>query len=109
MFMLIQEPLTAPNPYLEAHAKYVDLQYLISGQEKIGHVRKTGSEEVVENHLSEKDYILYKHTGQETNIILEPGMFSVFFPNDLHRPCVNVGPEMKIKKAVVKIHLQLFE
>ena len=109
MFALIQEPLTGHTPYLEAHETYIDLQYLIAGEERIGVYRPLKVLEVIGNSLATKDVILYKHDEKETDIILQPGMFAVFFPSDLHRPCCNVGEEMKIKKVVVKIHKQLLE
>lgn len=108
MFALVQERETGPNAYLESHEAYVDLQLLLTGEEKIGFYRAVKPFEVTQNTVEENDLIFYRHDQPETEIVLQPGMFAVFFPDDLHRPCVNVGEGMPIKKVVVKMHVSLF-
>jgi biofilm protein TabA len=109
MFALVQEPLTGDTPYLESHETYIDLQYLVAGEEKIGFYRAVKEFEVVDHMPEAKDITFYRHDEIETAIILQPGMFAIFFPNDLHRPCCSATAGMKIKKIVIKIHKQLLE
>ena len=50
---------------------------------------------------TDKDIVFF--SGETTPLILEPGMFAFFFPQDIHRPCMQLdGPE-KVKKVVVKV------
>ncbi|RKP51576.1 DUF386 domain-containing protein [Cohnella endophytica] len=92
----------------EKHESYIDLQYLIEGEETIGWSSLREDSDVVKPYDSEEDYALYKPSADETLLRLKPGMFAVFFPNDIHRP--GMGQQStKIKKAVVKIHVSLLE
>jgi YhcH/YjgK/YiaL family protein len=36
---------------------------------------------------------------------VEEGMFTIFFPEDLHRPSVKAGEISKVKKVVVKVKI----
>jgi YhcH/YjgK/YiaL family protein len=49
---------------------------------------------------SEKDYTLYK--GHVSLIQMKPGMFAIFYPNDLHMPGLS-DMEVKVKKLVIKV------
>jgi YhcH/YjgK/YiaL family protein len=87
---------------LEAHQAYADIQYIVSGREAIGFAPLNG-QTVTEEYLPEKDIVFF--SGDTTQLILEAGMFAVFFPQDVHRPCMQIdGPE-KVKKVVVKVKI----
>lgn len=111
MFALVQELTTEPAEKRkpESHETYADIQFLVSGEEQIGVLRKPEQIEVIENKMSENDYALYAHNERETELVMKPGMFAVFFPADLHRPCCSVGEPTPIKKVVIKIHKQLWD
>jgi YhcH/YjgK/YiaL family protein len=88
---------------LEAHQNYADIQYIVSGKEAIGFVTFK-NQEVTAAYIPEKDIVFF--SGETTPLILEAGMFAVFFPQDVHRPCMQIdGPE-KVKKVVVKVRVQ---
>lgn len=96
----------SPEGHLaEKHEDYIDLQYLIEGEETIGYFSLKDDVEAVQAYDKEQDYALYTPAADEILLHLKPGMFAVFFPNDIHRP--GMGPVGKIKKAVVKIHVGL--
>ncbi|NOS83907.1 MAG: YhcH/YjgK/YiaL family protein [Ignavibacteria bacterium] len=69
------------NP--EAHRVYADIQYIITGSEKIGYSFFSG-QGVFKEYDTEKDYLLYNYVSG--SIILDEGMFAVFFPDDIHQP-----------------------
>lgn len=87
---------------LEAHQIYTDIQYLVSGREAIGFA-PLNEQIITSDYNTEKDIVFF--AGETTPLILETKMFAVFFPQDVHRPCMQVeGPEM-VKKIVVKVKL----
>jgi YhcH/YjgK/YiaL family protein len=89
---------------LEAHRKYLDIQYIAAGQEMIGSGPLSTASEVTEDRLAEKDVIFYKSLSAETYHILQQGMFAIYFPWDVHRPNCHVNETAaKVKKVVVKI------
>ncbi|MBP2656853.1 MAG: hypothetical protein H6Q73_4422 [Firmicutes bacterium] len=88
----------------EAHAKYLDIQYVCSGEEFIGAAPLKAEYEVEEDCLNERDVIFYKKVTEETKLTLLPGMFAVLFPWDVHRPnCTIGGKASKVRKIVVKV------
>ena len=110
MFCLLQEMPTRPAAQMraESHFNFVDIQYLLSGEETIGVARGAKEHTIIDNHAVENDIVFYADTQNESLIHLLPGMFAVFFPEDLHRPCCQTHGESVIRKAVIKIHLSLF-
>lgn len=56
---------------------------------------------------TEKDFCLYGEVPGETLIRLAPGMFAVFFPEDIHRPGLCESAPGTIRKIVVKIDQEL--
>jgi YhcH/YjgK/YiaL family protein len=103
VFAIVQEYDTKEikDCVLEGHTKYIDIQYVIEGAELMGVTTKK-NQKVVTSNL-DKDYTFYE--GETTYIRLEAGMFTVFFPDDLHRPCVLDGQSSRVKKVVVKVQI----
>ncbi|MCU0858027.1 MAG: YhcH/YjgK/YiaL family protein [Pontiellaceae bacterium] len=93
---------------LETHRKYVDIQVLLSGTEMIEIFPKKELT-VSEPYNPEKDAEFYvKPSVPPAKIVLKPGHFVVFFPDDAHMPCLMAGnsPE-PVKKIVIKAAAQL--
>ncbi|MFA5330223.1 MAG: YhcH/YjgK/YiaL family protein [Prolixibacteraceae bacterium] len=104
VFALVSEYETkkAEDCRLEAHRAYADIQFIVSGKEAIGFAALE-NQTVLTEYTSEKDIIFF--TGETSPLILESGMFAVFFPQDVHRPCMQIdGPE-KVKKVVIKVKI----
>lgn len=83
----------------EAHHKYIDLQYVISGTEYVGVATLTDQTPVETN--SENDYELYDIDADL--IRFHANTFMLFFPDDIHMPGVSFREASTIKKVVVKI------
>lgn len=88
----------------EAHVKYIDIQFMFKGSERIGFLRKHDGLVVKKDELEERDLIFYENeVGDESFVTLNAGDFAVFFPEDIHRPlCLN-GTKMAVRKVVVKV------
>lgn len=110
LFALVQEMDTAPAEERrpESHTIYADIQCLIQGEEQIGVLRHPGSLRVTEDRMEANDVAFYAYDEPETTLLLKPGMFAVFFPMDVHRPCCAPGQPGPIKKVVIKIHKDLW-
>lgn len=84
----------------ESHRKYIDLQYVISGEEKIGMCPLL--EATVTNEYNEKkDAANYTAGGKLYDAV--PGTFFIFFPTDVHRSNITPGGNKTDKKIVIKI------
>ncbi|GGH04010.1 YhcH/YjgK/YiaL family protein [Mucilaginibacter phyllosphaerae] len=84
----------------ESHRKYIDLQYVIKGRERIDVVNLIDAT-VTKPYDEEHDYANYQAEG--TAHIAQPGTFYLFFPQDVHRPNIKVTGYDTVKKIVVKI------
>ena len=93
---------------LESHRKYVDIQTVLIGGERIDWLSRDGL--VVEKPYEEsRDAEFYKciFLGS-AHVDLFPGTFVMFFPHDAHMPGLIVGEKTElIKKVVVKIKVDL--
>lgn len=92
----------------EVHRANIDIQFLISGRERIGVAADTGNNPVAEDRLADRDALFYASVENECFLDFVPGSFAVLFPQDVHRPVCMLehGPEA-IHKVVVKIRADL--
>lgn len=106
-FVSVQEYATVPpnEARFESHRAYVDLQYTISGAEAIDWIPR---DVLVENGAFENDVQFWMPPKDGFSRIIQwPGRFSIFYPEDAHRPKLAVGNEPKVKKLVIKTLLSI--
>ena len=85
----------------ESHRKYIDLQYVIRGAEKMEVMPIAGST-VTEPYKEAGDAAHYSGNGKF--YIATPAEFYLFFPSDVHRPNIKADDyDGKVKKLVIKI------
>jgi YhcH/YjgK/YiaL family protein len=88
---------------LEAHRVYADIQYIISGEEKMGIVPFSKAE-VITPYDEAKDVCFLK--ADKLNYrIATPKEYFVFFPEDAHKPSIKVDNNAPVKKVVLKVKL----
>lgn len=86
---------------LEAHRKYLDIQYVISGTDQIGWKPIAACSRPREPYSDESDLIFF-YDRPESWCEVPPRAFTIFLPQDAHAP---LGCESDVHKAVVKIKL----
>lgn len=84
---------------LEFHNKHIDIQLLIMGTEQIGWQSRFDCSQLEKSYDKENDFGLCANRPKNW-IQLFPGMFVIFFPEDLHAPMVSNDI---VHKAVVKV------
>lgn len=90
------------NDTPEAHRKYADIQFLISGREKMG----VGAlEDMTEEVEARPDGDIWFYHGPLDQITLSGDKFAVLFPGDAHAPGVAVESPEPVRKCVVKVKL----
>jgi YhcH/YjgK/YiaL family protein len=85
----------------ESHRKFIDLQYIISGEEKMG-VLPLAVTKLADDYDETKDLIFYGDQDGEY-YLANPDVFFLFFPSDVHRPSIRIGESKPVKKLVIKI------
>lgn len=86
----------------EAHQKYADIQCIVYGKEAIGYAPLNG-QAITVPYSEERDIVFYN--AATSPLLLEQGMFAVFFPQDIHQPGMQVNQPGKVKKVVVKVKI----
>ncbi len=88
------------DSFIECHRKFIDVQIIAWGEEKIGVTHKQFC--VEQPYDDAKD--LQKLTGKLDFMTLLPELFAVFFPHDAHEPGISSGAgAVAVKKIVFKI------
>ena len=85
----------------EAHIRYCDIHYSVSGSERIGYAHKSHMLEIQE-YNPDKDYALFTGAG-DWNTIRE-GSFCLLLPEDIHAPGAIAGEHSShLKKVIIKL------
>ncbi|MGE4385377.1 MAG: YhcH/YjgK/YiaL family protein [Endomicrobiaceae bacterium] len=84
---------------LETHRKYVDLQYVISGKERIGWKFADKTFKTHKKYSSKNDISFFTNK-PDIYINLKKGEFVLLFPEDAHAPLSGAAI---VKKCIVKI------
>jgi biofilm protein TabA len=84
---------------LEAHQKYIDIQYILAGVDEMGWKSTATCTRPSGDYDSEAD-VRFFADAPDAWIATRPGAFVVFFPEDGHLPLISSG---EIHKIVVKI------
>ena len=92
----------------ESHRQYVDLQYCISGGERIEWLPTTDLKADGE-YDRKKDFQYYETEKSGSILSFTPGTFGIFFPEDAHKPKMVDGVNSDVWKLVVKINLSLLK
>jgi len=86
----------------EAHKNYIDIQYVFDGNEKMGYAVLDDMEEI-QAYNPEKDIYFFKGNGDFVSV--SKNMFAVFFPQDVHMPCMTKDTQQNVRKVVVKVKI----
>ena len=104
IYVNIQSLKTKPveDKKWEVHRKYIDIQHVIKGEEKMGYGILEDFKEVEIPYDSEKDVEFLN--GKQFNFVdVKEGDFVIFYPNDVHAPMLACNEPLEIKKVIVKI------
>ena len=108
LFAIINDYHTKPRetePF-EVHRRYLDVQYVVSGEEEFGYL-PLGAQTPNRPYHEAHDYAEfdYQSNSQAAAFIpLKAGMFAIFFPGDMHMPGT-LAKAVAVRKVVVKVLL----
>jgi biofilm protein TabA len=93
------------NPRFEAHRRYLDIQYLVSGTEAMGWA-PLDQLEVNVPYIDDRDVMLGTVPAQARTLVpFSAGYAILLFPSDAHGPGLAAGEPEPIVKVVVKVLL----
>lgn len=111
LYVLVQNRISKPReerPHPETHRRYVDLQLCRGGSELIDWYPAVCLREYTA-YNEERDVAFFHRpeSGLQT-LVMTPGTFAVFFPEDAHVPEITDGRNASTDMFVFKIALTLF-
>lgn len=101
LFALVQGYHTKPQSegFWEAHRRYIDLQFIVQGIERIGYAplhRMT-----LESYDDSRDLSVLH--GEGDFLTLTDGCFLLLWPEDVHMPGLQIDQSTAVRKIVFKI------
>jgi len=103
IFAIVQEYLSKlpAEGRWEAHRRYMDIQYVVAGEEFIGYANLDSMN--AGEYNEEKDIVFLE--GEGSMIPASAGSFMLLAPQDVHKPQITINEPQKVKKVVVKVKM----
>lgn len=92
-------PKTKEEAKLETHNEFIDIQIPLSGTEIMGYTAAKDCLPANTPYNTEKDLTFFEGLAEDY-IVVKPGMFAIFFPQDGHAPGIT---STGVKKVIVKV------
>lgn len=105
LYVLVQEYDAKTEAAWESHRDYADIQYIASGRESMLYADLAGKDRGEYNEAKDRYTPVVE---ADLDIDARAGQFTVFFPQDAHKPGLvptRTGKAGPIKKIVVKVRL----
>jgi len=88
----------------EIHRNYIDIQYVVEGEELMGVAPVANSTEIIP-YNQEKD-IAFVNVANAAHYVASLAEFFIFFPGEPHQPGIKAGISRPVKKIVVKVKME---
>jgi YhcH/YjgK/YiaL family protein len=105
VYAMVQSYKTKPQTsdmMFEAHKKYIDLQYIVNGIEKIRWAKLEKVDLVDEQYSKGGDIAFYEGESM-LDFTLTKGTFLLLYPQDAHLPGLSADKDVNVTKIVFKI------
>lgn len=87
--------------FWESHKKYIDIHYMLNGQEKLMYANFENVE--IEKDYNENDDAYILKGESEGEVVLKEGCFMLCFPEDVHMTGIKVNSSEPIRKIIFKV------
>ena len=108
VFALVQryESMRMEVPKFEYHRKYIDVQFIASGEEVIGWATSE-TMKITEAYDEKKDICFGTVAAAKwTPVHLQAGQIMVLWPEDAHAPKLAAGEPARVMKIVIKVAVE---
>lgn len=89
----------------ETHERYVDIQYVVEGEEYLGWCPLSPDLHVAVPYDPVKDIAFYEALVPESNFVLTEGCYAILYPDDVHRPQTAIDAPAAVTKVVAKVRV----
>lgn len=99
------ETSPAEERKFETHKYYADVQVILEGKERMD-VSLEQDLEPLGDYRDDDDVVKVKAPDTYSSLAMIPGMFAVFFPQDVHRPNCNLNSKTRNRKVCMKVKIK---
>ena len=104
LFAKVQAFVTRQEGYYETHDRYIDIQYMAEGKELV-YIADRNALSVKDEYDPNEDVSFYNDDDLQSRFVFKAGSFVIFFPEDAHKPSMEMGKPENAKKIVLKVKL----
>jgi YhcH/YjgK/YiaL family protein len=99
------EPKPLSDAKWESHHRYIDVQYVVRGSERMGHLSLLAGPKILTPYDPHKDVVFYEPQGDL--LVFSAGDFAIFTPQDVHAPGLTLEDSEpgRVLKVVVKVRV----
>lgn len=90
---------------MEAHRAYIDVMWMVSGEEIIGVVPSDELTEITKEYDPKGDAFLAKLPAAYTPVRMKPNSVCILFPEDGHAPCMDADKKDHVRKLIAKVRV----
>jgi biofilm protein TabA len=106
--VIVERGTTVPSASkrFESHRRYIDIQVNLAGGEIMEWLPAAGL--TVSDEFAPGGDVRFYHqpARSPTRLLVEPGHFAIFYPEDAHKPCCHPGAHpVPYRKLVFKVEL----
>ena len=91
------------NAQMEAHTRYIDVMWMLSGDEKIGVCPVEQLQQITKPYDEAGDAFLSKFVEDCTYLRMKADSVCIFFPEDGHAPGLDVDETTCVRKLIAKV------
>lgn len=101
----VYQTYPSEDSLFESHKKYIDIQFIVAGEEII-EVENIDNLTLEHAYDEENDFMEYKNQLAVSKLVLRAGDGMILFPEDGHKPCIQLENPAKVIKIVVKLAVE---
>ena len=99
------ETRPASESCMEHHKRYIDVMWMVSGEEIIGTCPVAQLQEITKPYSSEIDAALAKLVPVYTEVKIGAGDVVILFPEDAHAPSMDLHGTAHVQKYIAKVEV----
>jgi biofilm protein TabA len=96
----------AANRRWESHRRYIDIQCVIAGRERMDVADIVSLSDATPFDDSNDVRFYSDSTADVTRALVSAGNFTIFFPHDGHRPGIEIDAPADVRKIVIKVPVE---
>ena len=106
VFAIINQGMTGTydEKKFESHKRYLDIQTVISGDERI-FIAQTNDLAILTPYQDDSDIMFYQDAPEDAIVHIQPKLALILYPEDAHKVSVATDSPKSVKKMIVKVKI----